>query len=90
MDQRRRENRFKPNQIVAVRVLGWTPAPLIQATILDLSADGMRLRSKVPVPFGASVDIELGTSVAHGRVSRCEPAQDYYELGLHIEALEKS
>ena len=90
MEQRRRENRFKPNQIVAVRVLGWTPAPLLQATILDLSASGMRLRINAPVPFGASVEIALGTSVAHGRVSRCEPEQDYYELGLEIEAIEKS
>ena len=50
----------------------------------------MRLRIKVPVPFGASVEIALGTSVAVGRVCRCEPEQDHYELGLEIEAIEKS
>jgi hypothetical protein len=67
----RLENRFKANQKVAVRVLGSKPTLAMQACVLDISGNGMRLLSKVPAPCGLSVEIELDNTVARGQVCRC-------------------
>jgi hypothetical protein len=85
--ERRREDRFKPNQAAIVRVLGLNPGPVIHASVLDLSGSGMRLRSNLPVPCGTSVEVEANHAVAHGAVSRCEPVQDFYELAIQVSTI---
>jgi hypothetical protein len=82
--EKRRERRFKPNQAVVIKVLGLRPGPLVQACILDISASGMRLRSKVPVPCGVPVSIEVNDTVSTGSVFRCDPKEDSYELGIKV------
>jgi hypothetical protein len=82
--EQRREYRFKPNQSAVVKVLGLSPGPLLPACILDISASGMRLRSKLPIPCGAPVSIEVNHLVATGSVFRCVPKEDFYELGIHV------
>ncbi len=52
--------------------------------MLDISGSGMRLLSKLPVPCGAPVEVEVNDSVAIGSVCRCEPEQDSYELGIEV------
>ena len=44
----------------------------------------MRLRSKLPVPCGAPIEIEINKTVAYGSVCRCETEQDSYELGVQV------
>lgn len=85
--EQRRERRFKPNQAVVIKVLGLRPGPLVQACILDISASGMRLRSKLPIPCGMPVSIEVNDTVATGRVSRCNPKEDSYELGIKVSEI---
>jgi hypothetical protein len=85
--EQRKENRFKPNQTATLTVLGMRPGPVLQACILDISGSGMRLRSKLPVPCGARIQIEVNQTVAHGSVCRCEADQDSYELGVQIEEI---
>jgi hypothetical protein len=82
--EQRREHRFKPNQAAVVRVLGLRPGPLIDACILDISASGMRLRTKLPVPCGTPVSIEVNNAVSTGSVFRCVPHKDSYELGVNV------
>jgi PilZ domain-containing protein len=82
--QQRRESRSKPNQIATFKVLGMRPGPVMSATILDISGSGMRLRSKLPAPCGASIEIGVNDTVAHGRVCRCDPKQGFYELGVQV------
>jgi hypothetical protein len=82
--EQRREHRFKPNQAVVIKVLGLRPGPIIQGCILDISASGMRLRSKLPVPCGVPVSIEVNDTVATGSVFRCNPNKDAYELGIKV------
>ena len=86
--EQRREHRFKPNQTATLRVLGLRPGPVMQASILDISGSRMRLRSKLPVPCGAPVEIEVNATVAHGSVCRCEPKQGSYELGVQVSMTE--
>jgi len=80
----RRESRFKPNQEATVNVLGIIPGPKFTATVLDVSGSGVRLRGPLPVPCGATVEVEANHSISHGTVRRCEPERDEYVLGVQI------
>lgn len=82
--EQRREGRFKPNQIATVRVLALRPAPILQASVLDISASGLRLRIDSPLPCGAPIEIEWDDLLAQGMVCRCEPEQDSFKLGVQI------
>jgi PilZ domain len=82
--EQRKEHRFKPNQTATLTVLGMRPGPVLQVCILDISGSGMRLRSKLPVPCGAVIQVEVNHSVAHGSVCRCEADQDSYQLGIQV------
>ena len=86
--ERRRESRFKPNQVATVRVLALRPGPILQASVLDISGSGLRLRIDLPLPCGASIEIEWDHLLAHGKVCRCEPEQNSYELGVQIAVTE--
>ena len=86
--EQRTEHRFKPNQTAMLTVLGLRPGPVLRAAIIDISGSGMRLRTKLPVPCGTPIDIELNGTVAHGSVCRCEPEEDSYEVGVQISAIE--
>ena len=87
----RRESRFKPNQTATVKVLsnaaGLPPGPIVQACILDYSGSGMRLRSKLPVPCGAQVEIDANSTLVLGQICRCEPAKKGFELGVQIQKI---
>jgi len=89
--ENRCEQRFEVNQGVTVRVLGVTPEPVIQASVLDVSASGMRLRSGLPVARGTSVEVGLARTVAQGVISRCQPVQgsgqDSFVLGVQVSAI---
>ena len=82
--ERRREHRFKPNQIATVRVLALRPGPILQASVLDLSGSGLRLRSNLPVPCGIPIEIESDHSLVRGKVCRCEPKEDRYDIGIQV------
>jgi hypothetical protein len=83
--EQRRENRFKPNQTATLTVLGLNPgASFFQACILDISGSGMGLRSGLPIPCGAQIEIKVGQTVARGSVCRCEPIGDSYEIGVQV------
>jgi hypothetical protein len=82
--EQRREYRFKPNQTATVRVLALRPGPVLQACVLDVSGSGMRLRSHLPIPCGAPIEIEVSHAVSHGSVCRCKPEQGSYELGVRV------
>jgi hypothetical protein len=80
----RREHRFKLNQTLTVRVLGSRLWPVMQASILDASGSGMRLRSGLPVPSGTPIEIESDHLLSKGSVCRCESEQDSYEIGIQV------
>jgi hypothetical protein len=73
-----------PNQTGILQVLGLIPGPVIQVEVLDVSGSGMRLRSKLPVPCGVDIEIEVNDTVCRGCVCRCEPEQGSYELGIQV------
>lgn len=44
----------------------------------------MRLRSKLPVACGESIEIEVSGTISRGNVCRCEIEGDSYQLGVQI------
>jgi hypothetical protein len=84
VEQRRKEKRFKPSQNATLKVLGLRPGPVIQVGVLDISGNGMRLHSKLPVACGTPVEIEVNDTVAQGSVCRCLSQQGSYELGVQL------
>jgi hypothetical protein len=86
--EQRRQSRFKPHQIAMVRVSALRPGPILQASVLDMSGSGLRLRIDLPVPCGAQIEIEWDHLLAHGKVCRCEADERSYELGVQIAEIE--
>jgi len=86
--EQRREHRFKPNQTATVKVFGLEPGLVIKVHILDVSGNGMCLGSKLPVPCGTLVEIEVADTLAFGEICRCESGQDSYQLGVQVSAIE--
>src|SRR5438128_11525169 len=84
--EQRREPRFQPNknQDVTVQTVGLRAGPAIQASIIDVSRTGMRLRSNSPINCGTLIQITLSDTVAFGSVSRCSPEKGAYVLGIEI------
>jgi hypothetical protein len=83
VDQRR-EPRLKPNQTATVKVLGMVPGPTLETFVVELSGSGMRLRSRLPVPCGASIEVRINHTVTSGSVVRCEPENGGYNLGIQV------
>lgn len=59
------------------------------ARILDVSADGLRLSTKLPIPSGATVYFDLSSPEDEGRyggatVVRCKHNGDSFDLGLQF------
>jgi hypothetical protein len=59
----------------------------MQVGVLDISGSGMRLRSKLPVPCGTSIEVAVNNTVACGIVCRCEGEQNSYELGVQVSEI---
>ena len=82
--EHRRETRFKPNQTATVKVLGVLAGSTLEAFVVELSGSGMRLRSKLPIPCGASIEVEVNQTLATGSVIRCEPENGGYDVGIQV------
>jgi hypothetical protein len=86
--QRRKEPRFIVNKTVSVRVLAAYPGPSlgesVDASIVDFSGNGMRLRLQYSVPCGASVEIMDKNNLIRGTACHCAPQDTAYILGVRI------
>ena len=80
----RSERRFKPQQTVTITVLALTPGPVLQGCMADLSRNGMRLRTTVPLESGTPIEITLNGVVSQARVRRCTPLESKYEIGVQV------
>jgi hypothetical protein len=57
---------------------------LIEACVTELSGSGVQLRVPMPLPCGATIEIEGGDTLVLGEVCRCEPAEGAYAVGVQI------
>jgi hypothetical protein len=87
--ERRSERRFAVNKNVQLQVLGRHPGPAggksVDASIVNLSGNGMRLHMQFPVACGASVEITDKDTIIVGTVCSCMPQDAIYSIGIRIE-----
>ena len=57
---------------------------LIEACVTELSGSGVQLRVPMPLPCGATIEIEGGDTLVLGEVCRCEPAEGAYAVGVQL------
>jgi hypothetical protein len=69
--ERRKESRLKIKQDVTITVLGQVGASTTQATVLDISGNGMRLRAPARIPCGTGIKIDAKNALVLAEVSRC-------------------
>ena len=82
--EQRIESRLEPNKIATVKVLGLVPGPVLEASVLDVSGSGMRIRTTFPIPCGALVEVEANQIVSRGSVCRCNEQGPSYEVGIQV------
>ncbi len=56
----------------------------MNGTILDFSGSGMRLHAPLPAPCGETIEVDSNGSITIGRICRCVPAENGYEIGVQI------
>lgn len=69
--ERRKERRLTIKQDVTITVLGQVGASTTQATVLDISGNGMRLRAPAKIPCGAGIKIDAKNALVLAEVNRC-------------------
>lgn len=86
--ERRKERRFAVSRNVELRVLERRPdrflADSAQASILNLSGNGMRLQTQFPIACGASVEVVDNDTIIIGTVCSCMPHENAYSIGVRI------
>ena len=87
--ERRRESRLRVIKTATLRVLDRMAGPslgrAIDAEVVDVSGSGIRLRTRVPVPCGASVEVDDRRLLLLGEICRCVQDSDgTYTVGLRV------
>jgi hypothetical protein len=83
--ERRKEPRIAINENVTVTVLGETDSEPFQATALELSSNGMRLRSTCAVPYQAVVKVHSRDLLLLGEVIRVQAAEGGVVWALKLQ-----
>jgi hypothetical protein len=87
--QRRIEPRFPTNRLTAIYSTGSGGAERMFCSILDVSQQGMRVRTARALTPGAQVRVTLREVSAIARVCYCNPVNGGFDHGLHVEELQK-
>jgi hypothetical protein len=77
--ERRREPRSKANHSALLTAPG---APPLEAWVRNVSAKGVGLRVPQPIPVGTAVRVEADELLLFGTITRCEPVDGAYEVGV--------
>ena len=65
-------------------VLGAAGSHIMEAYLLDISGNGLKLRLPEPVPCGAAVQIDDNNALLLGEVSRCDPEAGAFIAGVRL------
>jgi hypothetical protein len=56
----------------------------MEAYLLDISGNGLKLRLPEPIPHGVPVQIDGNNALLLGEVSRCEPEAGAFIVGVRL------
>jgi len=82
--ERRKEPRLKIKQAVTITVLGQMVASTMQAVVLDISGNGMRLRVPAKIPSGAGIKIDSKNALVLAEVNRCVREEHSYTIAVTL------
>jgi hypothetical protein len=82
--ERRKELRLRIKQPVMLTLIDAKSRRLIEACVTDISGSGVQLRVPMPLPCGATLEIEGGDSLMLGEVCRCEAVEGAYAVGVQV------
>jgi hypothetical protein len=82
--ERRKGPRLKIKQAVTITVLGQMVAVPMQASVLDLSGNGMRLRVPAKIPCGAGIRIDSKNALVLAEVIRCVHEGPSYAVAVTL------
>jgi c-di-GMP-binding flagellar brake protein YcgR len=83
--ERRKEPRLKIKQDVTITVLGQVIAAApMQASVLDISGSGMRLRVPAWIPCGAGIRIDSKNALVLAEVGRCVREGQSYTVAVTL------
>lgn len=82
--ERRKEPRLNLKQDVAITVLGGMVAPTMNACVLDISGNGMRLRVPTKLPAGTAIKIDAKNALVLAEVARCMPDGKAFTIGVTL------
>lgn len=83
--ERRRHPRIPANAPASVRTLNPLSTARLQATVLDTSREGLRLRIPEFIQRGAIVQVFLEDTIVLAEVRYCEPAGPEFRVGVRIQ-----
>ena len=88
--EKRREARYPTNDPAEIEVMSGGTGQF-QATILDVSRSGLRLKLDCSVARGAEVKITLQRNVViFGQIRFCRPMQSSFEAGILIQDMSQN
>jgi hypothetical protein len=87
--QRRIEPRFPTNRLTAIYSTGSGGPKRMFCSILDVSQQGMRVRTARPLTPSVQVRVTLREMSAIARVCYCNPVKGGFDHGLHVEELQE-
>jgi c-di-GMP-binding flagellar brake protein YcgR len=82
--ERRKEPRLKTKQDVSITVLGQMVTPTMQAGVLDISGNGMRLRVPAKIPCGTGIKIDSKNASVLAEVIRCVREGQSYTIAVTL------
>jgi hypothetical protein len=83
--QRRIEPRFPTNRVTALYSIGAGGSERMFCSILDVSQQGMRVRTARPLTPGSQVRVTLRELSATARVCYSNRVNDGFDHGLHVQ-----
>lgn len=83
--ERRREVRTPVSETASIRLLSPLEPERVEARILDISRNGMKIFMQRPVAPGVIIQIRLRDTIVAGEVRHCLRVKDGFNVGLYIQ-----
>ena len=82
--ERRKKPRLKVTQPVTLLALDARRSRLIEACVMDISGNGVKVRSPIRLACDTQVKIEGEDTLMLGKVCRCEAYDGAYVIGIQL------
>ena len=82
--EKRKEPRFATNDRAWLRVLRPLPGERMEALVLDVSKEGLKLSLTTRIDPGTVIEVRVGNMLAFGEIRYCVKAGESIHAGVHL------